>query len=160
VSRTLWEQGRQPGRLLAHAAALATLLVVAVDLTVTGDLSWLFDAAFVCVCLGCALLVRPRDFFVVGVLPPLLMAATVTVLAVLARDAIADARDGLLQAVVSGLAHHASTLVAGYGVTLAVLALRQVAVKNSGSIRSTARVAGSKARIPEQRQRPRATARR
>jgi hypothetical protein len=39
--------------------------------------------------------------------------------------------------VVSGLAHHAGALVAGYGLTLAVLALRQVAARNAGTIRSS-----------------------
>ena len=43
----------------------------------------LFDVAFVLVCVAAALAVRPRDFFVIGVLPPLLMAGTVAVLALL-----------------------------------------------------------------------------
>jgi hypothetical protein len=38
--------------------------------------------------------------------------------------------------VVSGLAHHARALVAGYGLTLALLALRQVAIRNAGRIRA------------------------
>jgi hypothetical protein len=50
-------------------------------------------------------------------------------LAVAARGTVADEVDSLPQAVVSGLAHHASGLVAGYAVALAVLALRQVAVR-------------------------------
>ena len=38
---------------------------------------------------------------------------------------MADPGDGFLQAVVSGLAHHAGSLVVGYALTLAILALRQ-----------------------------------
>jgi hypothetical protein len=40
---------------------------------------------------------------------------------------------------VSGLAHHAGALVLGYGLALVVLALRQVAMRNAGSIRASGR---------------------
>jgi hypothetical protein len=114
------------------------MLVVIADLLVTGGLTLLFDAAFVLVCVAAALAVRPRDFFVVGVMPPLLMAGTVLVLAVVAPGAVADPRDGIIQALVSGLAHQAGALVTGYVLALAVLALRQVALKNSGRVRRLA----------------------
>ena len=149
--RTLWEEGRKPGRLVANAAGLLVLLVVAVDLLVTQRLTLTFDIAFVLVCAAAALAVRPRDFFVIGVFPPLLMAGTFSVLALVSRGAIADARDGFLQAVVSGLAHHSGYLVVGYGFTLGILALRQVALRHAGTIRS-----GSRPRIPEQRRAQRA----
>lgn len=148
--RTLWEEGRKPGRLVANAAGLVVLLVVLVDLALHQHLSVLFDVCFVLVCLGAALAVRPRDFFLVGVFPPLLMAGTFAVLALLARGSVADPRDGLLQAVVSGLAHHSGYLVLGYALTLGVLAVRQVARQHAGTIRAGARVA-----VPEQRQAPR-----
>ena len=38
---------------------------------------------------------------------------------------------------VSGLAHHAGSLVVGYALTLGILALRQVALRNAGAIRSS-----------------------
>jgi len=133
--RTLWEEGRQPGRLVTHTAAAVALLVVILDLALTDDITWIFDVAFVLLCLASALAVRPRDFFMVGVFPPLLMAVTIVILAVVARGSVADERDGLVQALVSGLAHHAGALVTGYALTLAVLALRQVALRNSGRIR-------------------------
>ena len=136
--RTLWEEGRRPGRLVAAVAGLVTLLVVALDLAAFGRLTLLFDLAFVIVCVAAALLVRPRDFFVVGVLPPLLMAATVTLLAFRSPSAVADARDGVLQAVVSGLAHHSGALVAGYLLTLGLLAVRQVALRHAGRLRGGA----------------------
>jgi hypothetical protein len=134
--RTLWEEGRRPGRLVVAAAALTVLLVVLLDHMVFDRLNLAFDIAFVLVCTAAALAVRPRDFFVVGVLPPLLMAATVTVVALTARTAVATPGDGLVQAFVSGLAHHAGALVTGYVLTLAVLALRQVAMRNAGTIRA------------------------
>lgn len=117
---------------------LSTVTSVAaawLNLTLSDRLSLFFDVAFVATCLVAALSVRPRDFFVVGVLPPLLMLATVTLLALLARGAVAEEVDSLVQAVVSGLAHHAGGLVAGYALTLAVLAVRQVALRNGGRLR-------------------------
>jgi lysylphosphatidylglycerol synthetase-like protein (DUF2156 family) len=135
--RTLWEEGRHRGRLVANVAILAIAGVVALDLRVNHGLTLLFDIVFVLVCLAAALLVRPKDFFVVGVLPPLLMAATVLALAVLSRDAVGEPGDGVIQAMVSGLAHRAGALVTGYVLTLLILALRQVATKNAGAIRGT-----------------------
>jgi hypothetical protein len=133
--RTLWEEGRTPGRLVADAAGVLVLLVVLVDLLAFRGLTLLFDVAFVLVCVAAALAVRPKDFFVIGVLPPLLMLGTVAVLALTFRGVVADKADGLLQAVVSGLAHHSGALVVGYVLTLGLLALRQVARRNAGTIR-------------------------
>ena len=121
---------------MAPVAGLAVLAALLLDLQISTDLGLLFDVAFVLVCIGAALAVRPRDFFMVGVFPPLLMGATVALLAVLDRGSVADPTDGLLQALVSGLAHHARALVTGYGLTLGVLAMRQVAIRNAGTIRA------------------------
>jgi hypothetical protein len=137
--RTLWEEGRQPGRRVATVAVVSTAAVVGLNLLLTGRLTLFYDLAFVVICLAAALTVRPRDFFVVGVFPPLLMLGTVLVLALADRGAVADEGDAPVQAVVSGLAHHAGALVAGYGLTLGVLALRQLAVRNAGRIRSDQR---------------------
>ena len=154
-NKTLWEEGRKPGRLVANAAGLCVLLVVLVDLALNARLTVLFDVCFVLVCVAAALAVRPKDFFLVGVFPPLLMAGTFTVLALVARRYVADPRDGLLQSVVSGLAHHAGSLVVGYALTLGILAVRQVAARNAGSIRhhrsSPARIPQQQRRVPEQR---------
>lgn len=134
-ARTLWEEGQVPGAQVVATAALVTGLVAAANVALAGRLSLFHDLTFVVVCLVAALAVRPRDFFVVGVLPPLLMFATVTALAAVDRGFVADARDGVVQAVVSGLAHHATALAAGYAAVLAVLALRQVALGQSGGLR-------------------------
>lgn len=124
-----------PGGRVAATALLAALSTAALNLALTGRLSLFFDLTFVVVCLVAAFAVRPRDFFVAGVLPPLLMLATVTSLAVLARGTVAEEVDSLVQAVVSGLAHHAGGLVAGYASTLLVLALRQVALRQAAAHR-------------------------
>lgn len=134
--RTLWEEGDHPGRVVVSVAGVTVLLVVLLDLAVDHGVTLLSDVVFVLVCVGAALAVRPRDFFVIGVLPPLMMGATVTALAVLARGSVADPSDGVLQALVSGLALHAGALVTGYGLVLAILAIRQVALRNAGALRA------------------------
>lgn len=135
AARTLWDEGRQPGRLVLTLSTLSAVAVAWLNIALAGRLSLFFDLTFVVLCLVAALAVRPRDFFGVGVMPPLLMLGVVTMLALTARGTVADEVDGPVQAVVSGLAHHAGGLVAGYAITLAVLALRQVALRNSGRIR-------------------------
>lgn len=119
---------------MIRAAVVATTVVTLVNL-LFGRIGVVFDVAFVLICLGAALWVRPRDFFSIGVLPPLLLGFTVVVLAVVDRAAVAKAGDTFVQAVVSGLAHHALALVVGYALTLAVLALRQVALRHHGTLR-------------------------
>ena len=133
-----WDEGRRSGRQVATLSALAAITAAGLNLALTGTLSLFFDLTFVVVCLVAAFSVRQRDFFVAGVLPPLLMLATVTVLATFARPAVADPVDGVVQAVVSGLAHHAGGLVAGYALTLVVLALRQMALRSAGRTSSYA----------------------
>jgi multisubunit Na+/H+ antiporter MnhC subunit len=55
------------------------------------------------------------------------------------RGSLGHAGDGFAQAVVSGLAHHATALVIGYALTLLLLAIRQVALRHHGTIRGSAR---------------------
>lgn len=111
-------------RVTRLAVTLGVLLLV-LDLGIDRRLTLVFDVGFVLLCGGVALAVRPRDFFRVGVLPPLLLLGLVTGVALAHRSWIADPGDGIVQAVVSGLAHRANALLAAYVVTLAVLAMRQ-----------------------------------
>jgi hypothetical protein len=101
------------------------LTAVAVDLALGGRLSLFFDLCFVAMCLALALAVRPTDFFVVGVLPPLIMVGVFVLLGATRPGVIAEPEDGVVQAVVSGLSHHSGALVAGYVLCLACLAVRQ-----------------------------------
>ena len=105
-------------------AVLAGLLTLSADLAINGQPTLLFDIAFVLVCLAAALAVHPRDFFPVGVLPPLLMLGLLTLAAMVRRTFVADRGDGLIQAVVSGLAHRAGGLLTAYLLVLTVLAIR------------------------------------
>ena len=122
--RTLWEEGREPGRQVVALGLALALTAVVLDQAVFGSVGLLFDVFFVLSCVAMALVVRPRDFFTVGVLPPLLMVSVFILVGVTRPDAIADAGDGAVQAVVTGLSHHAGALVTGYLLALVVLAIR------------------------------------
>lgn len=124
-ARTLWEEGRQPGHEVVALAAALTMTAVTVDLLLDDSLSFFFDLSFVAVCVGMALAVRPRDFFTIGVLPPLLMLAVCVLLAIADTDVLARSSDGVVQATVTGLAHHMVALGTGYALCLAVLVVRQ-----------------------------------
>ena len=124
-ARTLWEQGREPGRQVVALGAALALTAVVIDVALVGRVSIFFDLCFVTMCVGLALAVRPPDFFTVGVLPPLIMVGVFTLLGLTRPGVIADPGDGVVQAVVSGLSHHSGALVAGYLLCLGCLAMRR-----------------------------------
>ncbi|MBW8752454.1 MAG: hypothetical protein JF565_13670 [Propionibacteriales bacterium] len=121
---TLWEEGQWSGRRVTRFSMLIAVVLVTADLVATGRLERIFDSGFVVLCVGMALAIRPRDFFRVGVLPPMLLLGTCVVLALGHRTAIAGSDDGLVQSVISGLAHHSGPLLAGYALALLVLGVR------------------------------------
>ena len=132
-ARTLWEEGREPGRQVVALGVAVALTVVIVDLALVGRVSLFFDLCFVVLCIGLALAVRPTDFFVVGVLPPLIMVGVFVLLGSTRPEVIAQPQDGVVQAVVSGLAHHSGALVAGYVLCLTTLAVRQRMADRAGA---------------------------
>jgi hypothetical protein len=137
ASRTVWEEGHESGREMAALGVALALTAAALDLVLGGQIGLLFDLAFVLLCLALALAVHPRDFFTVGVLPPILMLVTFTLLAMTRSESIARAEDGLVQAIVSGLSHHSLALVIGYLLALAVLVVRvRVRVQRESLTRS------------------------
>ena len=124
-ARTLWEQGREPGRQVVALGAALALTAVVIDVGLVGRVSLFFDLCFVTMCVGLALAVRPTDFFTVGVLPPLIMVGVFALLGLARPAVIADPGDGVIQAVISGLSHHSCALVAGYLLCLACLETRR-----------------------------------
>jgi hypothetical protein len=124
-TRTLWEEGREPGRQVVALGLALALTAVVVDLALVGRISLFFDLCFVALCVGLALAVRPTDFFTVGVLPPMIMVAVFTLLGLTRPAMIAHPTDGVVQAVVSGLSRHSVALIVGYALCLTCLALRQ-----------------------------------
>jgi hypothetical protein len=124
-TRTLWEEGREPGRQVVALGLAVALTAVTVDLALVGRISLFFDVCFVALCVGLALVVRPLDFFTVGVLPPMIMVVVFTLLGLTRPGMIAHPDDGVVQAVVSGLSRHSAALVLGYALCLTCLAVRQ-----------------------------------
>lgn len=110
---------------MIRLSILAGLVLVALDAVIGSGLGLLFAIGFPLVCLAGALAVRPRDFFQVGVLPPLLMLGLMGLTAALHRPTIAASGDGWLQALIVGMADHAVPLAMGYGLALACLGVRQ-----------------------------------
>ncbi len=129
---TLWEEGRWSASRITRFSVFALFLLTVADLAISGSLGIIFDAGFVVLCVGIALAVRPADFFRVGVLPPMLLLGYCAVLAVFHRSAIAPADDGLIQSLISGLAHHSGALFIGYALCLLVLAIRQRVLARHG----------------------------
>jgi hypothetical protein len=124
LAQRWWQVGGEPGRQVVALGVALTLTAVSVDVLLVGRLTLFFDLCFMALCLGLAALVRRRDFFLVALLPPLLMTAVFTFVALVARDAVADPRDSVLQAVVSGVATHGIALGVGYALCLGWLGWR------------------------------------
>lgn len=122
---TLWEEGRTPGSEVAALVVALLLTGVVFDLVTSLPLGLVFDLSFIALSMGAALSVRPADFFVIGVLPPLAMLLTVVLLATTEPASIARAGDGVAQATITGLSGHSVALVVGYVSCLAVLAVRR-----------------------------------
>ena len=123
-ARPLWDRENRGSEVVALATAL-TLTAAATEITLTSHLGLFFDMCFVAVCLVAATTVRPRDFFTVGVMPPLLLLATMLLVALNGTHVIAARGDSIVQAVISGLAHHSVALFVGYAASLVTLVLRR-----------------------------------
>lgn len=123
-TEAFWEAGREPGRQVVSLGVAATLTAVSIDVLLVGRLSLFFDLSFMVVCLALAALVRRRDFFLVALLPPVLMTAVFGFTALVARSTVADPSDSLLQAIVSGVATHGVALFIGYALCLGWLGWR------------------------------------
>src|SRR5688500_2107208 len=123
-AEAFWQVGREPGRQVVSLGVAVTLTAVSIDVLLVGRLTLFFDLCFVVLCLGLAALVRRRDFFLVALLPPVLLTVVFGFIALVARDAIADPSDSVLQAVVSGVATHGIALFVGYALCLGWLAWR------------------------------------
>lgn len=123
-ARTVWEEGREPGRQVVALGAAVALTAVVIDVVATGGIGLIFDLVFVPLCLWLALDVHFDDFFTVGVLPPLLMVGVFVLVGMDLPEAIGERGDGAVQAAISGLSHHSEALLLGYVLCLAVLMIR------------------------------------
>ena len=130
-ARTLWEEGHELGHQMVALGFALTLTVASLDMTLGGEVGRVFDSAFVVVCALVALLVRPQDFFMIGVLPPLVMLVVFALVALSRPRTIGERGDSTAQAVLSGLADHAVALAVGYALCLAVLAVRDQVLRRA-----------------------------
>ncbi len=121
---TLWEEGRMAGSRVVWLAVALGLLTLGPDLLLGDQLGLVFDVGLVAVCVAAALAVHPRDSLTVALLPPLLLLGLVVLVALTDPAQVARSDDGLVQAVVSGVAHHATALLLAYVLTAAVLVVR------------------------------------
>ncbi len=117
-----------PGRGVVLLTSLVTAGVVALDFWLTGGLSVFFVLCFVVICLVAAMAVRRYDIFVAGVLPPLVYAAVIGGIAALAPNALPDS-GSWSKTFMTGLAEHATALVAGYAVALVTVGGRVAATR-------------------------------
>lgn len=123
-ARTLWDEGEQRGRSVVVLGFGLALVSAVLDVGWSGDVGWLFGAGFVAASVAAALLVRPADFFTVALFPPPAMLGVFVLLAAGRPDTIAQPDDGVVQAVVSGLATNAGWLLLGYVLCLVCLGIR------------------------------------
>lgn len=144
-AEAFWEVRHEPGRQVVSLGVAVTLTAVSIDVALVGRLTLFFDLCFVVTCLGLAALVRRRDFYLVALLPPLLMTTVFGFVALVARPAVADPRDSLLQAVVSGVATHGVALFVGYAICLGWLAWRLHREGEAGVVEEIERELGQSA---------------
>jgi hypothetical protein len=112
-----------PGRGVCLLTIVAAGGCAVLDLALTRGITLFFDLCFVTICLVAAMSVRRRDLFTTGVMPPLIFAAVVGVVAALSPDTFV-AFGGASKAFMTGLAQHAPGLVAGYAVALLTVGSR------------------------------------
>ena len=118
----MWTDGIEPGRQSVALGIAATLTVVAIDVSLGGELSFFFDLCFVVICLGAGLLARQGEGWNVGLTPPMLLLVVVIFLSVLAPGTVAESQDSALQAVITAMTRHSTALISGYLLFLAALA--------------------------------------
>jgi hypothetical protein len=112
-----------PGRGVCLLTIVAVGGCALADLALTRGISLFFDLCFVTICLVAAMSVRRRDLFTTGVMPPLVFAAVIGVVAALSPGTFV-AFGGASKAFMTGLAQHAPGLVAGYAVALLTVGSR------------------------------------
>lgn len=117
-SRAQWAWGDESESHVVVLGLAVALTVVALDHLMVGRLSLFFDLCFITLCLALAVRVREDGWFVMGLFPPVLMLAVFLLVGLTAPHLIAERDDGLVQAVISGLTHHSTALLAGYALSL------------------------------------------
>lgn len=113
-----------PAPTVVLLACLGTASLALLDRSWTGRLSMFFDLCFVLVCIVAALAVRRSGLFTVGVAPPLVLGVVLTVFTLVDPATLTAQHLAFISTLLTGLAHHATALVAGHGSAIAILAAR------------------------------------
>lgn len=123
------------GRGAVFASAGAMTLVSAIDL-IDGRLGPILSAGFVIVALTIGLAVDRRDLLTAALLPPLLLLVTFMVIALIdprSIDVPGMAPDiNWVGRAISGVVDRGVALIVGYGLALAVIALRIASMTTDG----------------------------
>lgn len=123
-----------PGQVVI-AGCLGTFTVTALSLWLAETLAWPFAVGFIALCATLPLAATRRALLTSVVLPPILMAAVATVIAVWFHDALditglSDSA-GTLQRTIATVAHQGSTLGIACFVALLSAGLRLAGLKNT-----------------------------
>lgn len=109
-------------------ACTAMAVVTFLDLIGDGRLGGLFSVGFILIAVTTPLSVDVRSLFAPGILPPLLMIASILTIAIIHPTAITSdglaASAGTIQRLIAGIINQATALVVGHLLALAVIALR------------------------------------
>ncbi len=127
---TLWEEGQWSARRVTGSSALGCLLLAAANLAATSQLDLIFDVGFVLLCVAGALLVHPRFFFRVAVMPPLLLVGVAVLLTFTIRSLVVGSGAGAIESVMSLLVTHSAALFIGYAGALGVLLIRNRVIRS------------------------------
>lgn len=132
------EAARTPARVARHdlsarraiiAACLAMTAIVLLDLA-DGRLGLLYSVGFVLIVITVPMSVDVRQLFPTGVLPPALLIASLLVVCLAEPSAIdvdgMAAGAGTFARLIASTLDHGLTLGVGYGLALAIIALRIV----------------------------------
>jgi len=119
-------------RAVVVCAAASLAAVTALDL-IDGRLGIAFSVGFVLVVLSAAAAVQERGLFTTGILPPVLLAVTLLVVAATAPDSIViaglPADTGVLGRTLSSFIDHGVTLFIGHGLAMVMIVGRIVTAR-------------------------------
>lgn len=130
---TVWERGRQHGLVIYALAALLLAPVAALEGWLGGQLGLVTNLELIGLGVSAALAVRPGHFLAVAMVPPVLLAALMLVVAKTAPSLITDTAGSYTQTFINGFTSHTAAVALALAGTLAVLAIRMWVLSFSSS---------------------------
>ncbi|MGL5825890.1 MAG: DUF6542 domain-containing protein [Nocardioides sp.] len=124
IHRPLWVRGCESARAVATLGLALALTLIVTEGSVRDTIGIGFDLGFVCLCVLMALIARPGDFILTGLLPAAVMTAAFALVGATSPGVIAHPEDGWIQATVTALGHHGIALFVGFASCSATLTYR------------------------------------